>query len=136
MKINAKQIGFNRPFNLKPSVKIYEKANVMLIQTLKMQAAITKMQSLDPTNNRYADVLIDMLDKENTYIDSGLDFLKDILKLSPKQLEVVQDHIASAAALADYISYVIQRIKGYSENQIDLENKKAKEAQANQDPKK
>ena len=136
MKINAKQIGFNRPFNLKPSVKIYEKANVMLIQTLKMQAAITKMQSLDPTNNRYADVLIDMLDKENTYIDSGLDFLKDILKLSPKQLEVVQDHIASAAALADYISYVIQRIKGYSENQIDLENKKAKETQANQDPKK
>lgn len=136
MKINAKQIGFNRPFNLKPSVKIYEKANVMLIQTLKMQAAITKMQSLDPTNNRYADVLIDMLDKENTYIDSGLDFLKDILKLSPKQLEVVQDHIASAPALADYISYVIQRIKGYSENQIDLENKKAKEAQANQDPKK
>ena len=38
MHINGKKVGFNKGFNIKPTVKTYTKANKMLIEVLKMSA--------------------------------------------------------------------------------------------------
>lgn len=135
MKINAKQIGFNKPFNVKPSVKNYTKANEMLIKVLKLSANQTRNTTLNPTNPKYADYLLKTIEQEQSVISDGLQFLQEIFKLNDKQVEHVEESIPGINEFANYLSYVIQRIKGMSDEQIKLENEKDRKKQ-NQDPKK
>lgn len=135
MKINAKQIGFNKPFNVKPSVKNYTKANKMLIKLLKLSANQTRDSTLKPDNPKYADFILKTVEQEQSVINDGLQFLQETFKLSDKQLEHVEESIPGIDEFANYLSYVIQRIKGMSDSQIKLENEKDRKSQ-NQDPKK
>lgn len=134
MKINAKQIGFNKPFNVKPSVKNYTRANGMLIRVLKLSANQTRNTTLNPTNPKYADYLLKTIEQEQSVINDGLQFLQEVFKLNDKQVEHVEESIPGINEFANYLSYVIQRIKGMSDEQINLENEKDRKKQ-NQDPK-
>lgn len=135
MKINAKQIGFNKPFNIKPSVKNYTKANEMLIKVLKLSANQTRDATLQPDNPKYADFILKTVEQEQSVISDGLQFLQEIFKLNDKQVEHVEESIPGINEFANYLSYVIQRIKGMSDGQIKTETEKERKRQ-NQDPKK
>lgn len=135
MKINAKQIGFNKPFNVKSSVKNYTRTNGMLIKILKLSANQTRNITLNPTNPKYADYLLKTIEQEQSVISDGLQFLQEVFKLNDKQVEHVEESIPGINEFANYLSYVIQRVKGMSDEQIKLENEKDRKKQ-NQDPKK
>lgn len=106
MYINGKKVGFNKGFNIKPTVKTYTKANKMLIEVLKMSASANRLNAVD------------------------------LFKLNAKQVEHLEESIPDSNVLANYLSYVIRRIKGQSDEEIALEDKTASVTQKESDPKK
>jgi hypothetical protein len=136
MKIKANAMGFQKPFTVKPSVKKYKLANKMLIKVFKMQALFTKADAIKPSDDRYVDTIAELLESEDQFMDDGLKFLHDIFRLNDKQMEMVESNLTDSSSLADYISYVIQRVKGASDQQIEAGEKHTRQERKNQDPKK
>ncbi|WP_295745422.1 phage tail tube assembly chaperone [uncultured Limosilactobacillus sp.] len=136
MKIKANAMGFQKPFTVKPSVKKYKLANKMLIKVLKMQALFTKADAIKPSDDHYVDAITDILESEDQFMDDGMKFLQETFRLNDKQMEVVESHLTDSNSLADYISYVIQRVKGASDQQIEADEKRTRQERKNQDPKK
>lgn len=136
MKIKANAMGFQKPLTVKPSVKKYKLANKMLIKVLKMQALFTKADAIKPSDDRYVDTITELLESEDQFMDEGMKFLHDIFRLNDKQMEMVEGNLTDSNSLADYISYVIQRVKGASDQQIEADEKRTRQERKNQDPKK
>lgn len=135
MKIKANAMGFSKPLNVKPSIKNYKRTNKMLIKTLKMQTLITKIQALDPSDEKYVKTTIEMLEAEDTYMDDGFKFLQETFRLNPQQMKTAEEYLTNSNQLAEYISYVIQRIKGASDQQIEADNKRTRQ-ERKENPKK
>ena len=135
MKFKANAMGFSKPLNVKPSIKNYKRTNKMLIKTLKMKTLITKIQALDPSDDKYVQTTIDMFEAEDAYMDDGFKFLQDTFRLNPQQMKTAEEHLTNSNQLAEYISYVIQRIKGASDQQIEADNKRTRQ-ERKENPKK
>lgn len=136
MKINAKKIGFDKPFDVKPSVKLERKSDLMTIKALQFQALQVKAQNLDPTKQDYADALLKMYEEKGKLADEAEKFLKDVFKLTAKQVDHIEENVQSMDELVDYVIYVVQRLQNMSDKQIELEQKKQVEANKEADPKK
>ena len=136
MKIDAKKIGFDKPFDVKPSVKLERKSDLMTIKALQFQALQVKAQNLDPTKQDYADTLLKMYEEKGKLADEAEKFLKDVFKLTAKQVDHIEENVQSMDELVEYVIYVIQRLQNMSDKQIELEQKKQVEANKEADPKK
>lgn len=136
MKIDAKKIGFDKPFDVKPSVKLERKSDLMTIKALQFQALQVKAQNLDPTKQDYADTLLKMYEEKGKLADEAEKFLKDVFKLTAKQVDHIEENVQSMDELVDYVIYVVQRLQNMSDKQIELEQKKQVEANKEADPKK
>lgn len=136
VEVKAEAIGFDKPFMVEPSVKNYKKSNKILIEMLQMQALANRSGTVKVTDPNYADAAIKALEAEDHFMDSGVQYLKEILKLTTKQVHQVEDNLSDGTALADYASYVIQRVKGISDEEIETGAERARQERANQDPKK
>lgn len=136
MKIDAKKIGFDKPFDVKPSVKLERKSDLMTIKALQFQALDAKPRNLDPTKQDYADTLLKMYEEKGKLTDDSEKFLKDVFKLTAKQVDHLEENVQSMDELVEYVIYVIQRLQNMSDKQIELEQKKQAEANKEADPKK
>lgn len=136
MKIDAKKIGFDKPFDVKPSVRLERKSDLMTIKALQFQALDAKSRKLDPTKQDYADTLLKMYEEKGKLTDDSEKFLKDVFKLTAKQVDHIEENVQSMDELVEYVIYVIQRLQNMSDKQIELEQKKQAEANKEADPKK
>lgn len=136
MKIDAKKIGFDKPFDVKPSVRLERKSDLMTIKTLQFQALDAKYRNLNPTKKDYADTLLKMYEEKGKLTDDSEKFLKDVFKLTAKQVDHIEENVQSMDELVEYVIYVIQRLQNMSDKQIELEQKKQAEANKEADPKK
>lgn len=68
--------------------------------------------------------------------DDSEKFLKDVFKLTAKQVDHIEENVQSMDELVEYVIYVIQRLQNMSDKQIELEQKKQAEANKEADPKK
>ena len=136
MHINGKKVGFNKGFNIKPTVKTYTKANKMLIEVLQMSASAVRLNVVDVDDPHYTEFVIKSVEDEDKLMEDGIKFLVDLFKLNEKQVEHLEESIPDSNVLANYLSYVIRRIKGQSDEEIALEDKKASATQKESDPKK
>lgn len=136
MKINAEKIGFSKPFDVKPSVKLELKSDRMTVKALKLQALQVKANDIDPTSDDYADTVIKVYEEKDQMVGVIEKFLKDVFKLSDKQIEHVEETVSSSDQLNDYVLYVVQRLRGMSDKQIELANEKQAKTDEEADPKK
>lgn len=123
MKINISKLGLKKKSaEVKTTVKVVNEATALQIMMLKMN----KMQ-LDSE----ADPLT-VMEQTQKAVTAMTDFIQAVLKLSEKDLDTVMNAV-TMDELSDFISYVLARIQGLSEEQWQ---QTLKENTENEDPKK
>lgn len=123
MKINISKLGLKKKSaEVKTTVKVVNQATSLQIMMLKMD----KMQ-LDSE----ADPL-KVMEQTQKAVTAMTDFIQTVLKLSEKDLDTVMNAV-TMDELSDFISYVLARIQGLSEEQWQ---QTLKENAEEEDPKK
>lgn len=123
MKINISKLGLKKKSaEVKTTVKVVNEATALQIMMLKMD----KMQ-LDSD----ADPLM-VMEQTQKAVTAMTDFIQAVLKLSEKDLDTVMNAV-TMDELSDFISYVLARIQGLSEEQWQ---QTLKENAEEEDPKK
>lgn len=123
MKINISKLGLKKKSaEVKTTVKVVNEATALQIMMLKMD----KMQ-LDSE----ADPLM-VMEQTQKAVTAMTDFIQAVLKLSEKDLDTVMNAV-TMDELSDFISYVLARIQGLSEEQWQ---ETLKENAEEEDPKK
>lgn len=123
MKINISKLGLKKKSaEVKTTVKVVNEATALQIMMLKMD----KMQ-LDSD----ADPLT-VMEQSQKAVTAMTNFIKAVLKLSEKDLDTVMNAV-TMDELSDFISYVLARIQGLSEEQWQ---ETLKENAEEEDPKK
>lgn len=123
MKININKLGLKKKSaEVKTTVKVVNEATALQIMMLKMD----KMQ-LDSE----ADPLT-VMEQTQKAVTAMTSFIQAVLKLSEKDLDTVMNAV-TMDELSDFISYVLARIQGLSEEQWQ---QTIKENAENEDPKK
>lgn len=123
MKINISQLGLKKKSaEVKTTVKVVNEATNLQILMLKMD----KMQ-LDTD----ADPLT-IMEQSQKAVTAMTNFLQAVLKLSEKELDTVMNAV-TMDELSEFISYVLARIQGLSEEQWQ---ETLKENTEEEDPKK
>ncbi len=123
MKINISKLGLKKKSaEVKTTVKVVNEATALQIMMLKMD----KMQ-LDSG----ADPLT-VMEQTQKAVTAMTNFIKAVLKLSEKDLDTVMNAV-TMDELSDFISYVLARIQGLSEEQWQ---QTLKENADDEDPKK
>ncbi|MHA6973935.1 phage tail tube assembly chaperone [Levilactobacillus brevis] len=123
MKINISKLGLKKKSaEVKTTVKVVNEATALQIMMLKMD----KMQ-LDSE----ADPLT-VMEQTQKAVTAMTDFIQAVLKLSEKDLDTVMNAV-TMDELSDFISYVLARIQGLSEEQWQ---ETLKENAEEEDPKK
>lgn len=123
MKININKLGLKKKSaEVKTTVKVVNEATALQIMMLKMD----KMQ-LDSE----ADPLT-VMEQTQKAVTAMTDFIQAVLKLSEKDLDTVMNAV-TMDELSDFISYVLARIQGLSEEQWQ---ETLKENAEEEDPKK
>lgn len=123
MKINISKLGLKKKSaEVKTTVKVVNEATALQIMMLKMD----KMQ-LDSD----ADPLT-VMEQTQKAVTAMTDFIQAVLKLSEKDLDTVMNAV-TMDELSDFISYVLARIQGLSEEQWQ---QTLKENAEEEDPKK
>lgn len=123
MKINISKLGLKKKSaEVKTTVKVVNEATALQIMMLKMD----KMQ-LDSD----ADPLT-VMEQTQKAVTAMTNFIKAVLKLSEKDLDTVMNAV-TMDELSDFISYVLARIQGLSEEQWQ---ETLKENAEEEDPKK
>lgn len=102
-KLNTKPLGLKKPITVPATVKNTCLASQIMIKSLEFE---------DQTPD--SDDMVATLKLEQELLDEQVKFLRTVLKLSEEQMDKVLDHI-DFKDLANYTSYVCQRIKGMSE---------------------
>lgn len=106
VKINTKKIGLNKPIGVHASLGVVDKVDEMMIEMLQLQSHIPQGDGQEGE-----EATIKYLQFERDFTQKCLVFLKDVLKLSDKQINVVKNTI-EFKDLGTYIVYVCNRIKG------------------------
>ena len=123
MKINISKLGLKKKSaEVKTTVKVVNEATALQILMLKMD----KMQ-LDSD----ADPLT-VMEQTQKAVTAMTSFIQAVLKLSEKDLDTVMNAV-TMDELSDFISYVLARIQGLTEEQWQ---KTLKENEDEEDPKK
>ncbi|TYA96766.1 molecular chaperone [Lactobacillus sp. SL9-6] len=123
MKINISKLGLKKKSaEVKTTVKVVNEATALQIMMLKMD----KMQ-LDSE----ADPLT-VMEQTQKAVTAMTDFIQAVLKLSEKDVDTVMNSV-TMDELSDFISYVLARIQGLSEEQWQ---ETLKENAEEEDPKK
>lgn len=123
MKINISKLGLKKKSaEVKTTVKVVNEATNLQILMLKMD----KMQ-LDSD----ADPLT-VMEQSQKAVTAMTSFLQAVLKLSEKELDTVMNAV-TMDELSNFISYVLARIQGLSEEQWQ---ETLKENSEEEDPKK
>lgn len=123
MKINISKLGLKKKSaEVKTTVKVVNEATALQIMMLKMD----KMQ-LDSD----ADPLT-VMEQTQKAVTAMTSFIQAVLKLSEKDLDTVMNAV-TMDELSDFISYVLARIQGLTEEQWQ---KTLKENEEKEDPKK
>ena len=123
MKINISKLGLKKKSaEVKTTVKVVNEATALQIMMLKMD----KMQ-LDSD----ADPLM-VMEQTQKAVTAMTSFLQAVLKLSEKELDTVMSAV-TMDELSEFISYVLARIQGLSEEQWQ---ETLKENAEEEDPKK
>lgn len=123
MKININKLGLKKKSaEVKTTVKVVNEATNLQIMMLKMDKIKMDSES-DP---------LTVMENSQKAITSMMDFLQAVLKLSEKDVDTVMDNI-SLDELSDFISYVLARIQGLTEEQWQ---ETLKENAEEEDPKK
>lgn len=146
MKINTKAIGIKGPIEIKSTVGLKEDANNILISLIEMSIAEEKIEPeidyeslTDEEKEKYdrdqSKKTIEGIKKELSTLDKLLNFIQSALKLSTAQIKKVKYEI-DESELSEYVYYLVQRINGTSEVEIELAQKIEAEKQKEQDPKK
>lgn len=137
VKIKTSQIGLKKPINVHANLKNVDKADEMMIALLSLNVDAKKLdQASDTESDDNGDQALkqnlEMLQKERAFTKKALNFLQDILKLSNKQLDIIQERV-DYSALGEYLGYVCNRIKGVPESAFEGEAAKTapKEPSAN-----
>ncbi|WP_164928367.1 phage tail tube assembly chaperone [Pediococcus pentosaceus] len=146
IKINTKVIGIKGPIEVKPTVGLKEEANNIMISLIEMSMVEEKIEpevdyeSLTAEEKEQYDreemkKTIANIKKEQSTFNGLLDFIQSTLKLSASQIKKVKYEI-SESELGEFINYLVQRINGKSDADIELAQKIEVEKQKEQDPKK
>lgn len=146
MKINTKAIGIKGPIEIKSTVGLKEDANNILISLIEMSIAEEKIEPeidyeslTDKEKEQYdrdqSKKTIEGIKKELSTLDKLLEFIQSALKLSTAQIKKVKYEI-DESELSEYVYYLVQRINGTSEAEIELAQKIETEKQKEQGPKK
>lgn len=123
MKINITKLGLKKKqAEVKTTVKVVNEATELQIMMLKMD----KMQ-LDSE----ADPLT-VMEQSQKAVTAMTNFIQTVLKLSEKELDTVMNAV-TMDELSEFISYVLARIQGLSEEQWQ---QTLKENEDEEDPKK
>ena len=123
MKINISKLGLKKKSaEVKTTVKVVNEATNLQILMLKMD----KMQL-----NSDADPLT-VMEQSQKAVTAMTSFLQAVLKLSEKELDTVMNAV-TMEELSDFISYVLARIQGLTEEQWQ---QTLKENSEEEDPKK
>ncbi|WP_281829377.1 phage tail tube assembly chaperone [Lactobacillus amylolyticus] len=133
LKIRANELGIKTPISIKGSVKATDMADEMLIKLLEFgtEAQKTDFSNIDD-DIEGAEKVVALKKKQREFRKEAFDFLQRVLKLTDKQADDAQENIESDEALTQYLNYVIARLNGRTDRQIELDNKK----QVDADPKK
>lgn len=159
IKIKATQIGIKKPIEIKPSVDLQiesSKIGRMMVQanvdSLRQQVEEERLKETEDSENesestkteleKMEDQLLELekqqkeLDKEKEIVESSFNFLKNVLGLTDEQVKSAHRNLADYTQLMEYVSYVVARIKGSSDKQIEALAKKEEIIQKEKDPKK
>lgn len=146
IKINTKPLGIKGPIEVKPTVGLTEEATNIMIEMLESEVQSDNHSNVVDEGNlsdeekqkieqeNLKNMLKEAKDKQ-AITNHMLDFIKNTLKLTETQIKKVK-YTINDNELGQFIAYLVQRIQGFSEEQIklnqEIEIKKRKE----QDPKK
>lgn len=107
MKISIAKLGLKKKsVEVKTTVKVVNEATSLQILMLKMD----KLQ-LDSDSNP-----LEVMEQSQKAITAMTSFLQAVLKLSEKELDTVMNTV-TMEELSDFISYVLARIQGLTEEQ-------------------
>jgi len=123
MKINISKLGLKKKSaEVKTTVKVVNEATNLQILMLKMDK-IQLDSDADP---------LTFMEQSQKAVTAMTSFLQAVLKLSEKELDTVMNAV-TMEELSDFISYVLARIQGLSEEQWQ---QTLKENAEEEDPKK
>ncbi|MFT8867919.1 phage tail tube assembly chaperone [Liquorilactobacillus nagelii] len=124
MKIKANAIGIDDPINVKGSVANQDKADEMLIKLLQISVNADKQKIDDSKLNekQKTQKAIEALQEERSFTKDAFLFLKNILKLTDEQVEAAKEEV-DFDGLGSYLNYVIGRLKGQSDEDLELAKK-------------
>lgn len=113
VKIRTTQIGLKKPINVHANLKNVDKADEMMIALLSLNVDMDEADQAEDDEESLSKTL-DALKKEREFTKKALNFLQNVLGLSDKQMDTVEEH-ADFTILGQYLNYVCGRIKGMSE---------------------
>lgn len=146
IKINTKVIGIKGPIEIKPTVGLTEEATNVMIEMLESQVqSDNQIHDVDEKNlsdeekqkieqENLKNMLKEAKDKQ-AITNHMLDFIKNTLKLTETQIKKVK-YTINDNELGQFIAYLVQRIQGFSEEQIKLNQEIEVKKRKEQDPKK
>ncbi|MDB8867682.1 phage tail tube assembly chaperone [Pediococcus acidilactici] len=146
IKINTKVIGIKGPIEIKPTVGLTEEATNVMIEMLESEVQSDNHSNVVDEGNlsdeekqkieqeNLKNMLKEAKDKQ-AITNHMLDFIKNTLKLTETQIKKVK-YTINDNELGQFIAYLVQRIQGFSEEQIKLNQEIEVKKRKEQDPKK
>lgn len=134
--LKTEAIGLKKPVDIKVTIKRRREANAMMIEMLKWDLGSNSHGPIseltdESSAEEVTKAVIAQRQQDEKALDDTIDFIANILKLTKRQRETVEDTIDDVEA-AQYAQYVIDRINGKPEEQFEAEQKAAEDM----DPKK
>lgn len=139
IKIKANVIGIKKPIEVKRTIYRKKAADAMLRKLLQIDISTANAEDessdeVEVSDEEAAKQAIKAIDTDEQFTEDIFDFLKDVLDLSTAQLKKAEK-IVDDEELGGYVYYVAARLRGASDEDFDLEQKK-QEAAGKVDPKK
>lgn len=110
IRIETTDIGMKQPFYVTANMPTVDKATDMLLAITKYQLAQDKIKSIED-DTEIVEASVNLMEQSKALKKQCMNFLKDILKLTPKDINVLNGKITTYLDLFDYVGYVATRIQ-------------------------
>lgn len=140
IKIKANIIGIKDPIEIKRTINKKEAADTMLRKLLQIDIDTANVEddafdeNEEITDEEAAQQAIKAINEDEKGIEDIFDFLKETLELTNAQIKKAKK-LVDEEELGGFVYYVVARLRGASDEDFDLEQKKD-EAAGKVDPKK
>lgn len=149
IKVKTEQLGIKGPIEVKATAGLVDEANLVLIKLLgddvKMPAekelsddefnALSDDEKEEYTAQKNKEV-VNLAKLEHDTMQAMFDFIQGSLKLTDKQIKKVKYGLTQAE-IGEYLGYLIGRIKGQSDEDLELEKTvEERKREEEKDPKK